>query len=52
MNEGELIVAKQIYERQLQIIGVQHASVSGHLSLIKSQLKEVQRRLDELEVKE
>jgi len=51
MNEGELKVAKQIYENKVRYLEQLHSSISGRLSVSKSNLEEVQRRLDELEAK-
>ena len=50
MNEGELKVAKRIYEIEVQSLGQLYYRIGGILSVAKSNLEEVQRRLDELEV--
>jgi UDP-N-acetylglucosamine enolpyruvyl transferase len=51
MNEGELKVAKQIYENQVRHLEHLYSSIGAKLSVSKEQLRQVQRRLDELEVK-
>jgi len=51
MNEGELKVAKRIYEIEIQNLEQLYYRIGGSLSFAKLQLEEVQRRLDELEVK-
>ena len=49
MNEGELKVMKGRIEGEIRYLEQLYYGISGKLSVIKSQLKEVQRRLDELD---
>ena len=50
MNEAELRLAKKIYERQLSFAESVYIKALSNKSNIEIQLKEIQRRLDEMEV--
>ncbi|MEK9695236.1 MAG: hypothetical protein VW270_05695 [Candidatus Poseidoniales archaeon] len=49
MNETELRLAKEIYERQLVIAESIYTKALSNKHDIEMQLKEIQRRLDEME---
>lgn len=50
VNETELRLAKEIYERQLVIAESIYTKALSNKHDIEMQLKEIQRRLDEMEV--
>lgn len=50
MNEAELKVAKSIYENELYFAEATYIQALSHRDGLKIQLKEIQRRLDELVV--
>ena len=50
VNETELRLAKKIYEHQLSFATTLYAQALSNKHNIEMQLKEIQRRLDEMEV--
>ena len=51
VNETELRLAKKIYEQQLEFAKSVYIKALSNKCNIETQLKEIQSRLDEMEVK-